>query len=630
MPHSRALRTGRILGINYNGMHDSAICLLDEAGELTYAVSEERFSRIKQDGRFPRCALAGVDLAGVEAIGVPYLDPCPDRLATDQHLAKLLHPVPPGWDVAPFAPVWRQRLESLDRPLHFFDHHAMHAYTGLVLSRYPEAFALTCDYGAYTCPITMGVHHVRRGEVTRLAAASVTEHRALAGLYSDVTALLGFTPGRHEGKVTGLAAHGRPSADCRERVWDLHRRIQDSEHRLYDWIGFLEEEGRAPACETNRYLARSYRSELPYDDSDIARAAQDLLEEKLLAVADWLATEHGRRLPLLLSGGVFANVRANQRLASLGFPAVFVAPPMGDDGLCIGAAAAAHDALAKDAGSAMDLAVAMAKPTVRPTSMAVGPVPTRDLDSIGDLLDRLGVVHRTPQPAALADHLAAVLAQGRTVALVRGAQEFGPRALGRRSILSAATDPGVNDRLNSKLARTEFMPFAPVLRIERLPDVCDLDGLTSDVSDCLPFMTICLPVRRAVAAAAPAVVHIDGTARPQVVSRDQDPFLHQVLADYEERTGIPVLINTSFNIHDEPLVSSAEDAIAAFLTAELDLLCLEGHLVELAENRRLVSLTRLLSRNSHGHLKKRHTALSEVFGRLSVHGPGRFSAFAPD
>lgn len=169
------------------------------------------------------------------------------------------------------------------------------------------------------------------------------------------------------------------------------------------------------------------------------------------------------------------------------------------------------------------------------------------------------------------------------------------------------------------------MPFAPILRVDRFGEVFDTDELASNVTDCLPYMTMCLPVRPWVAAVAPAVVHVDGTARPQVVAQDQDPFLYQLLAAYEAGSGIPVLINTSFNIHDEPLVSSAKDALAAFLAAELDVLCLEGRIITLADNQRLVELARLIRRDDGGIRKARHAALSRSFGRQLVTGPDRFT-----
>jgi carbamoyltransferase len=239
-----------------------------------------------------------------------------------------------------------------------------------------------------------------------------------------------------------------------------------------------------------------------------------------------------------------------------------------------------------------------------------------------------GIAHHRADPERIREGLTATLAAGKVVAVVRGRQEFGPRALGMRSVLASPSQGSVVRRLNASLRRSEFMPFAPIVRAERYTGVFDLATVPTDVSDCIPFMTICLPVHPCIAELCPAVVHVDGTARPQVVHREDDPFLHALLADFEAATGLPMLLNTSFNLHDEPIVSSAADAIAAFLIAELDVLLLEDCLVVLDENptvRRLVELVR----PPDGEVSRmRHAALNLSFGRQIFEGPGRYSDHA--
>lgn len=605
------------LGINYNGMHDSSVCLVDREGQITFAVSEERLTRVKQDGRFPRRALASMDLTRVTAIGVPYLPAPAPTVASDPIFRRHLHQLS-GYQVGGFPRVWRERLEDLGRPLSYFDHHDMHAYTAFVLAGRPEALVLTCDNGAYSCPVTAGVFHVRPGEVKRLAAAAYGDLDSLGALYADITAVLGFTPGKHEGKVTGLAGHGTASEACRREVWELHRQMRAGPPRAYGWIGLLAEDV-APFYEPNMHQISAYRSRLSYADADIARAVQDLLEEKLVAIADWVRQEFGGRLPLLLSGGVFANVKLNLELARLGFATLFVCPPMGDEGLAIGAARAAHD---HDVGPP-------ATPGNRPRrdDVALGPVPTTDAAA---LLGALGLAHERMPEAAAVQRLAAALADGKVVAVTRGRQEFGPRALGLRSVLAAASDPDLNDRLNAMLRRSEFMPFAPVLREERFRDVFDLTGIPSDVQDCIRFMTVCLPVQDWVGQACPVVVHVDGTARPQVVRVGDDPFLYALLLAYETATGQPLLVNTSFNLHDEPIVGSAEDAVAAFLMTGLDLLLLEDCVVAREANAPAFRLAGALARRPDPAVaRSRHAALNRSFSRQIFEGAGRFNEFAP-
>lgn len=609
------------LGINYSGMHDSSVCLVNDDGKIVHAVSEERFTRVKHEGRFPHNALGAMDLSRVTVVGVPYLADAAVAVPSDDVFRELLHPLP-GYDVGDFPALWRRRLDDLGKPLCFFDHHDMHAYAAFVLSGHREALVLTCDNGAYTCPVTSAVFHVQRGKVERLAAASYGELETLGALYADVTALLGFTPCKHEGKVTGLAAYGTRRAECREAVWELHRRMRTEAPRAYGWIGFLDNDV-PPFYEPNLHQVAGYRAQLPYSDADIARAAQDLLEEKLVAVARWIRRECGDNLPLLLSGGVFANVKVNFEIARVGFPALFVCPPMGDEGLAVGAARAAfdlHGGERKPTGP---------RPAPRPgrDTIALGP---RPCENAATVLAEVGLVYRQLSEEDARGYLAAALVESQLVALVRGPQEFGPRALGLRSVLAGAADASLNARLNTKLERTEFMPFAPLLRHERVADVFDLGSVPTDVTDCVRFMTICLPVQEWVAEACPAVVHVDGTARPQVVREQDDPFLHALLADYERRTGLPLLVNTSFNMHDEPMVSTASDAIAAFLAAELDLLLLEDCLVALAKNPAALRLSRLMKRRDTQVLKARHAALNRSFGRQIFEGAGRFSQVAPE
>ncbi|MFG1995336.1 carbamoyltransferase C-terminal domain-containing protein [Actinoplanes sp. NPDC048988] len=607
-----------ILGINYNGMHDSSVCLLDDDGTVVLAVDEERLSRVRQDGRFPYQALSLVDLTKVDAIGVPYLWQPPPLASSDDVFKELLlsgsratpDPYPAGW---------HERLAALGPPLRFYDHHDMHAYTALASSGLPEALVLTSDYGAYACAVTTSVFHVRQGSIERLAAAAYGELEPLAAMYTDITVLLGFTPCRHEGKITGLAAHGKPSDACRRDVWRVHADIRADQHRLYDWVAFLDDDV-PPFYEPNHHLVAAYRGQLPYSDADIARAAQDLLEEKVAAIIDWMADRFGVELPLLLSGGLFANVKANLLAARSRFPAVFVCPAMGDDGLSLGAAAAVHH---ERAGTRLKAAAGTAPLKIGPPlSMTLGPPATTDA---AQDLTRFGLTFDRPGTSELIERVATTLAAGGTVAMVRGRQEFGPRALGHRSILADGSDRAILDTLNARLRRTEFMPFAPVLRDERLHDVFDLDDVNADVSGCLPFMTMCLPVRPPAAASIPAVVHVDGTARPQVLAAAEDPLLYRILQSYEGRTGRPALINTSFNVHDEPLVGSTADAVAAFFTARLDLLVIEDCLVEADANQQAAALVHAAARDGNRVARAQRAALNASFSRQMLDGPGRFS-----
>src|ERR1700693_6035455 len=586
-----------LLGVNYSGMHDAAVALLTETGELVSAVSEERLSRVKKDGRLPRLALDAVPWKDVDEIVVPYLADPPPFLGRDRLVDDLLihtdRPVPP------YPPKWRQQIESMPRPIPYVDHHEAHAYAGFHLSGFAEALAITCDNGAYNCDTSLGVYHVDRGGVSRLLAASFCGYQTIGSIYNDVTALLGFQPCVHEGKVTGLAAHGASSQECRNDLRDIHREIR--QHRLPRGTGggFLDED--VPAfVDVNEFLRRRWRRALDYPDADVARAVQDIFEGAMLTIVERVAAEHGKSLPLVLSGGGFANVKLNMEIAALGFPAVSVCPPMGDEGLAIG-------------GPALKLAQARPRPrsgtSSGHTTMFLGP----DADS-----DVAKVIARSGLKAAQVSDLAATvvdsLAESAVVAIARGPVEFGPRALGNRSVLYQAGDPTVNDWLNRKLDRTEFMPFAPVLRAENAKRSFEEPAVTVCAQAAL-FMTVCMAARAESTAVHPAVVHVDATARPQFVSREGQPFLWEVLRRYEELTGAWALINTSFNMHEEPIVCGVDDALAAFFAAGLDVLVLGDWVIKRKDNED-VARGAALTRRGRREERLRRVAQSASVGRL--------------
>ncbi|MGH3970204.1 MAG: carbamoyltransferase C-terminal domain-containing protein, partial [Mycobacterium sp.] len=501
--------------------------------------------------------------------------------------------------VPPYPRKWNKQIESLPRPISYVDHHDAHAYAGFALAGFAEALAITCDNGAYNCDTSLGVYHVDRDGVRRLHAASFFCYESICSLYNDVTALLGFQPCVHEGKVTGLAAHGVPSHACRTALLDVHRQIRSHRLPLCTWVGFLDEE--VPAfVYVNEFLRRQWRCALAYSDADLARAAQDIFENVVLSVVERVAAEHGTSLPLVLSGGGFANVKLNMEIARLKFPAVSVCPPMGDEGLAIGAPALK---LARDQRRPV-----AALPT-RPAPMFLGP----DIDD-----DAAAAIARSGLTAAqVADRVGAVvnaLAQSKVVALAQGRVEFGPRALGNRSVLYHAADPTVNDWLNRKLDRTEFMPFAPVLRIENLQRSFE-EPVAAVCAQTAAFMTVCMRARPEFTALHPAVVHVDGTARPQLVSADNHPFLWEVLRRYEQLTGAWAVINTSFNMHEEPIVCGAGDILAAFFAAGLDVLVL-GEWVITRDDNADVAKGAALVRRARREERLRRAATSASLGRL--------------
>ena len=361
-------------------------------------------------------------------------------------------------------------------------------------------------------------------------------------LYLYVTHLLGFKIGQ-EGKVTGLAAHGdgtRVSELLLARLSYNRAKRRFANQSL----------GYGPSA-----VGRLTTDLAGYSKEDIAAGAQHALETLVLQyVRDAIQESGGTPAKIYLAGGVFANVSLNRRIAEeLPIESVAVAPNMGDGGLSLGAALMNHPE------------------RVEFRTLYLG-------TDLNDTLSRVPVealsqVREIEVPDLKAE-VARRLAAGEIVAVARGRMEFGPRALGNRSILAPATDKGVNDSLNKRLKRTEFMPFAPIVRdvdANRYFDLTQPQWVYEN-------MTITCLVKDITRKQAPAIVHVDGTARPQVLTQERNPFVYDVLSEYEKQTGLGVVVNTSFNIHEEPIVRDAETAIRSFLTSQLDALVLGDRL----------------------------------------------------
>ncbi|HUY91154.1 MAG TPA: carbamoyltransferase C-terminal domain-containing protein [Pirellulales bacterium] len=435
-----------------------------------------------------------------------------------------------------------QQLEAglaeygLTGKLRRFQHHDTHAANSFFASGYDEALLVTFDgYGSGKC----GGIYVGDSSGIRLL------HRfdfpnSLGNFYEHVTSGLGFRAGRHEGKIVGLAAYGNPDIlkpallerfDCRDG--DIV--MKGSQNYFF-----------------TRALAQHFAKR------DVAAAYQRVLEEVgAKAVAYWLKQTGIRNVAV--SGGVHANVKFNQRIREVdGVESVFVYPNMGDGGCGTGAAMLAFE----------------------PSSFRQRPVanvyhgPDYSEDEIAAELNKSGLAFDRSDTIEV--QVARLLDDNRIVGRFEGRMEYGPRALGNRSILYPAGDPEVNQWLNHQLGRTEFMPFAPaVLQSEAHRLFKNLEGCEKTAE----FMTITFDCTDEMIRMCPAAVHVDGTARPQLVSERTNPSFHRILCSYYELTGIPAVINTSFNMHEEPIVCSPADAVRAFLQGRLDYLAIGPFLV---------------------------------------------------
>jgi carbamoyltransferase len=448
-----------------------------------------------------------------------------------------------GRDAAKFHARWQRELESaltelggIDK-LKRIEHHASHAANAYYKSGFDEALIVTLD--GYGSGLAGSASAGRNGRITRLHG--VAYPHSLGTFYETVTSALGFKPSRHEGKIVGLAAYGDPKV-----LGDVLRRR------------FVQEPGGFRILETNNlYFARLLATQFP--KIDVAAAYQRVLEEVAAAYVAYYIKSTGIR-NLVLSGGVVANVKLNQRLKEVeGVEGIFIHPNMGDGGCGTGAALlefVGNPELSRSLNDAY-----------------LGPEFTSQ--EIADALRKSQLPFKEHSP--IEAPLAQLLAQGRVVARFDGRMEYGPRALGHRSILYHAKEPSVNQWLNQRLGRTEFMPFAPATLFEHR-DACYLR--TGGAEHAAQFMTVTFDCTEAMRRDSPAAVHVDGTARPQLVSREGSPGFHRILTEYHKLTGLPSLINTSFNMHEEPIVCSPDDAIRAFLQGNLDYLAIGNFLVQ--------------------------------------------------
>ena len=447
-----------------------------------------------------------------------------------------------GREAAAFHRRWQEDLESalgqleLGDKLKRVEHHSTHAANAYFYSGFDEAVVVSLD--GYGSGLAGSVSIGRGGKLQRIH--SLEYPHSLGTFYESVTSALGFKAGRHEGKIVGLAAYGDPGVLA--EVLMQRFCISDGTFRIVE--------------NNNLFFARLLASKFP--KIDVAAAYQNVLER---VAAGYVA--HYVRLTgirnVVLSGGVVANVKLNQRVKEIDrVSGIFVHPNMGDGGCGTGAA------LLEFAGQ-QELGG-------RLTNVFLGPGFSED--EIIDALKRaqLPFTHYS----VIEPKLAMLLAAGKVVARFDGRMEYGPRALGNRSILYHAKEPAVNQWLNQRLGRTEFMPFAPATLAEKRAD-CYLNTCGGEYA--AEFMTLTFDCTNEMKRDSPAAVHVDGTARPQLVTPQSNPGFHRILNEYYKLTGIPTLINTSFNMHEEPIVCSPDDAIRAFLQGNLDYLAIGSFLV---------------------------------------------------
>ena len=565
-----------ILGIqanflNPNGItNETSVSLVKDGAPIT-CIAEERLSRVKLDGRFPAKAIdqvlenEGISIEDVDAIAVPFLHPAKSNYKYLKSAWKTY------FDTGIFLKkqikdfTWFTLYDSIKKPrtlkhkihgkefsLELYDHHKCHAAGAFYCSPFEKALVVTLDGGGDGLD---GSAYV--GEGTSLKRLFEIPHFQSPGtMYSAITSDLGFKRHRHEGKITGLAAYGNDDLE-RLGLDDLLSYVPNKKRFVSKRVA--EHHKNADLSEKSKFF---YPLLEKFGREDLAAAAQKILEiEVVRFVQNALeaAINKGHQVDkVCLAGGVFANVKLNQRIYNIeGVNNVFVYPAMGDDGLSGGAALLSYfeqsEVKSKKAAEIKEIYKGIAY----------------DNDRIKAALDQANLSYTHYDEVE--KEIAQLLHQGKIVGRFNGRMEYGPRALGNRSIIGAPFDPSINDWLNKKLNRTEFMPFAPSINVEHAKDYFigyEDNHIAAD------FMTITYDVFEDKIEKIPAVVHIDKTARPQVVREETNPSYHKIIDEFYKLSGVPVVLNTSFNIHEQPIVCTPEDAIAGFLEGKLDVLAI--------------------------------------------------------
>lgn len=562
-----------ILGLSFF-YHDSAAALIRD-GEIVAAAAEERFTRQKHTADFPEQAVryclreAGItsqDLGEIVFYEKPlvkfdrilecviatwpfsygqWLRAMPRWLGSRLHIARLI----------------RKRLGVKRKPIMFCRHHLSHAASAFFLSPFERAAVLTVDGVGEWETTTLG-----RGVENRLELEYAQKFPHSIGLlYSAITSYLGFRVNDAEWKVMGLAPYGSPTLlEKFRRLVDVKK---DGSFRLdLDYFSYHRGGRWMFSRKFQRLFGESQR--FPEDSltdfhRDFARSGQALIEEVLLKIAVHLRRLYGERY-LCIGGGVGLNSVANWRIfEEAGFDDVFIQPAAGDDGGSLGAALFVHHCVFK-------------RPRC-PSLKHVYTGPGYTEEEIEQALREAGARFRTiKDDSRLVEETVRLLEEEKVIGWYQGRMEFGPRALGNRSILASPRREEMKAIINAKVKyREAFRPFAPAIVWERASEFFDF----SEGMD-LPYMLLVPQVRPEKRALIPAVTHQDGSGRVQTVRREINPLFHEVIQRFGERTGVPVLLNTSFNVRGEPIVNTPREAYHCFLNTGIDALVIGHFLVE--------------------------------------------------
>ena len=554
------------LGINYSQMHDSSACIVRD-GELLFAVAEERLSRVKHDARFPQLAVQAC-LEFAKAKPEELDEVCfgwqpPGPLYRHDLKCWMTGKLPITYSsvrngTAYFLSMWSQgggakpfeRLfGKLKTQMRFVDHHLAHALSAYSFSGFDDAAVVVMDgRGAWEAT---SIWHGRDGRLEHVLTIPFPD--SVGYFYSEFTEYLGFQRNSDEWKVMGLAPYGKPGVDLRAFI-----EVNAAPYKVH--ARQLVANGAAPFAEMVRLFGprRLPESEIDEQHKDVAYAVQDACEIAMMSVVK-TAVEKTKSRNVCLAGGVALNSKANGKIVASGLvDNFFVQPAASDDGVALGAALAPY----------MDCGGRLPMKAMRHAYLG----PEFDDEAIENALRTYKLKYTRQSDVAAA--AAELLSNGKILGWFQGRMEFGPRALGSRSILADPREPEMNAKVNNAVKFREWWrPFAPSIKKEAAEEYLE------SASDS-PFMILTAQVRPEKRAMIPSVTHVDGSARPQTVEQKINPLYWRLIDEFAKRTGVPVIMNTSFNLRGEAIVHTPTDAIRTFFSSGMDALAIGSFLVE--------------------------------------------------
>lgn len=558
----------KILGLSFY-YHDSAAALLID-GEPVAMAQEERFSRKKHDPEFPESAIKFVlDSAGLKSKDLDYI------VFYEKPFAKLARILKTNLDAFPFClnlfsksirEIFLKKLwvrELISRKLNFpadkilfSDHHLSHASSSFFCSPYKKSAILTIDGVGEEASTTIGFGNENSIEILK----KINFPDSLGLLYSAFTAFLGFEVNEGEYKVMGMAPYGKPI--YADKVRKMIKFIDDGSYKLD--LSYFKFHRSAKEMYSKKFI-KEFQDLGPDCKADISASIQAVLEESVIRLA-----EEAYRLTnsenLCIAGGVGLNSVANWKiLQNTPFKNIFIQPASGDAGGALGAALSVyHQGLDKPRNYIMKHAHYGQDHSSR---------------TIKEFLDNSNIKYDYHENEdKLMDSVAGFISEGKVIGWFHGKSEWGPRALGARSILADPRVAEMKDIVNKKIKfREPFRPFAASILAEQAENFLDI--INSAEHFPLRFMLYVVNVREDKQKEVPAITHIDGTTRPQLVFKDESPRYYKLIGSFHKITGIPLILNTSFNLRGEPIVNTPKEAYSTFIRSGLDILVLENYMI---------------------------------------------------